>query len=449
MTSSRGPGRIRGQLRDGVAGVLSQGVTAATSLLAQLIAAVSLGLSQYGVFAVLLAMLVGVNALYIGFVCDSFTVFDRHAPRCRAALVCAASLLILLFTTAAAVLALTFAGGGVRSAALYAALVGCKLVAETVRRLFVVRVAFRALLFNDVCCLVVTALALATLPTVVWSPSLAVLFGSMCCGALAAVLVGLWQLPAVEWRGLRPGWTELPRLAEFAVWRALQSGLRPLTLLAARLVVANVVSTAAVGVLELARLVVAPLQVVINGSGSLLLGKLAARERGGARRDPRSIGRAAWLLAAGTVLGGLLSGTAAVLLAPLSFGRSIDAATVFGWVAYLAVWAAGLPYATELVTRRRARAVFVPRLVDSLVGLGLATPALLLGAPVAALPWSLALGGVYAVYRLRALAGSDSESAVARGVRADRQEPAPAAEAESHVRTPHVPEGRPDSGGGT
>ncbi|SFT67916.1 Membrane protein involved in the export of O-antigen and teichoic acid [Actinopolyspora lacussalsi subsp. righensis] len=407
MTSCRIPGWLRGQVRDGVAGVAAQGITAATSLLVQLVAAVSLGLSQYGVFAVLLAMLVGANALYIGFVCDSFTVFDRHEPRYRAALVSAALLVAALCVSGALLLALTFSGGGISLAVPYALLVGSKLAAETVRRLFVVRVSFRALLLNDVCSLVVTALALPVLLGASGEPTPEVLLGSMCCGALAAVSLGLWQLPRSEWRGLRPGITELPGLARFAVWRALQSGLRPLTLLAARLLVAGLISTAAVGVLELARLVVAPVQVVINGSGSLLLGKLAARERGGDRRDPRLIGRAAGALCGGTVVTGLLSAVLALLLAPPLFGRSVDAGAVFGWVAYLALWAAGLPYATELVTRRMSRAVFLPRLLDSVMGLAVATTVLSLDAPVAALPWALALGGGYAAYRLRTLVRSE------------------------------------------
>ncbi|NYH77941.1 O-antigen/teichoic acid export membrane protein [Actinopolyspora biskrensis] len=391
-------GKVAG---DGVAGILSQAATAAASFAVQLVAAGTLGLSDYGVFALLLAMLVGANALHVGFVCDGFTVFDRHDPGYRSSLVTGALLVMGACVLCAVVLASTASRDGPWLVAVYAVLVVCRLLAETVRRIFVARVNFGSLLSNDLCCLSVTLLALAVAPALFGEPNPTMLFGVMCCGALATILTGLVQLPGEERGRLRPGVREFPKLAGFAVWRALQAGLRPMTLLAVRLLVAGAVSTAAVGVLELARLVVAPVQVLINGSGSLLLGKIAARERSGDERDPAVLGKASRALVFATVVcGGVLGGVALVLVPPV-LGKSLDPVLVFGWVAYQVTWAAGLPYVTEIVARRASRRVFRIRLVDSLVGLVLTVAAVSVGATVVVLPSLLALGGIYTVYVAR------------------------------------------------
>jgi hypothetical protein len=59
--------------------------------------------------------------------------------------------------------------------------------------------------------------------------------------------------------------------------------------------------------------------------------------------------------------------------------------------------------------------VFIARLVDSVLGLGLAGIALKFGGGVAVVPWLMALGGLYAVWRVVRLA-----------IRTRNTEPAPA-----------------------
>ncbi|WP_347567497.1 hypothetical protein [Actinopolyspora sp. BKK1] len=401
MTSVRRGGVLGRLADDSAAGILSQAATAAASFAVQLVAAGTLSLSDYGVFALLLATLVGANALHVGFVCDGFTVFDRHDAGYRSSLVTGALLVMGLCVLGAVVLASTVSRQGPWLSAVYAVLVVCRLLAETVRRIFVARVDFGALLNNDLCCLAVTLLALAVVPALFGEPNPTVLFGVMCCGALATLLAGLVQLPREERGGLRPGVREFPDVAGFAVWRALQAGLRPLTLLAVRLLVASTISTAAVGVLELARLVVAPVQVLINGSGSLLLGRIAARERSGDERDPAVLGKACRVLVFATVVCGGVLAAAALVLSPRVLGKPLDPVLVLGWVSYQVAWAAGLPYVTELVARRASRRVFRIRFVDSLVGLGLAAVVVSTGTAVVVLPSLLALGGVYTVYAAR------------------------------------------------
>ncbi|MBA0126046.1 oligosaccharide flippase family protein [Haloechinothrix sp. YIM 98757] len=383
--------------------VVAQGLTAGTSLLLQVVAARSLGLAEFGAFALFLALLVSAAAVYTGYVGDSLAVLDRHEPRTRSALVTSALAGILLCAAIAAGAVLVVSGADAALVIAYPAMLACWLCKESVRRLLIARLEFGALVGNDCVYLLGT---LVTLGVFRWlaAVSLLALFTAMAVGALASVATGLAHLPRREWSGLRPATGGLRQLASFAAWRSAQAGLRPAALLAARVLVANLLSLTAVGMLEAARLVVAPLQVVINGAGSYLLPRFASAEREGLARTGRLTTRSVGILTVGTLgAGGALVALAGPVGA-LMTGTGVDRLLVLGWVAYLAVWGAGLPYVTELVARRHSRAVFTARLVDALIGLLLAAVLLAAGWGVTAVPWAMALGGVYAVWRVRRLA---------------------------------------------
>ncbi len=190
----------------------------------------------------------------------------------------------------------------------------------------------------------------------------------------------------------------------FAAWRSLQAALRPAALLGSRTVVSVAVSTAAVGLLEAGRLVVAPLQVVINGAGGFLLSNFAARMQRDAVNAQRLVNRATWLLLAGTGIGGVALTLLSNPLGQLLTGRAVDPLLVLGWVVYLMVWAAGLPHITEVVARRMSREIFVVRLVDSVLGVVLVAIVSALSGSVVAVPWLLACGGVYSAWQVRRLA---------------------------------------------
>lgn len=398
--NSRARGRVSGKL---VASVAAQAIAAATSLALQVIAARSLGLAEFGAFAVLLGLLVSASALFIGYVGDGMAVLDRHQPEIRSALVSSA---LLIFAGCAAVAVgavLVLRRAEFWLAVVYAAMVVAWLVRESVRRLLMARLEFGRLVVNDAVYLVAalgTVGGFAAAGTV----SLFALFSAMALGSLVALAVGVLCLPSSELARLRPGLAGMRELAAFGVWRAAQAMLRPVALLLARVLVGATLSLAAVGVLEAGRLVVAPLQVVINGVGGFLLAAFAARERAGAGGSGRLADRAGVLLLCGTVLGGLGFGLLAGPLGVLMTGGPVDVVLVIGWVLYLGTWAVGLPYVSECVARRHSRAVFVTRLVDSLVGLGLAAVVLLGGGPVVLVPFALAVGGAYSVLRLRVLA---------------------------------------------
>lgn len=381
--------------------VAAQAITAATSLALQVLAARTLGLAEFGAFALLLGFLVAASALYTGYVGDSMAVLDRHDDAVRGALVTSALAAWLLAAVAGAAAVFLFRGSEPELALAYAGLLVLWLLRETVRRLLMARLEFPRLLVNDVVYLLATLAALGLLAT--GGMSLVALIGAMALGAVVAAVAGAIGLPRRELVRLTPGWRGMRELAGFATWRAAQATLRPLALLAARVLVGAFGSLAAVGLLEAGRLVVAPLQVVINGAGSYLLPGFAAAERDPQRGRPRA-GRIAVVLAGGTlvcgVAGALLAGPLGRLLAEVE----VPGLLVLGWVVYLAIWAAGLPYVAEVVSRRLSRSTFTARLADSLFGLALVVIGLAAGADVAAVPWLLAGGGIYAVVRLRQLA---------------------------------------------
>ncbi|QWF84190.1 hypothetical protein [Amycolatopsis sp. CA-230715] len=394
---------LRGLLGRLGAPVLSQGITAGTSLLLQVLAARALGLAEYGAFAVYLAVLVSATALYTGYVGDSLAVLDRRDPRIRSALSASALIGLALCFAAGLVTSLVLRHGDYVAALLYAVMLVGWLVEETFRRVLIARQEFWKLVWNDTGYLLGTAVALGAWFATGAPVTLPMLFAAMGVGTITAIALGFAQVPPSESRGVRPGFAGLAEVAAFAGWRSLHATLRPAAQLAARVLVANLVSFTAVGMLEAGRLLIAPLQVVVNGAGGFLLAGFAAGERKG-RADHGLARRAAVLLTGATVLGGLVLTVFAHPLGTLLTGQPVDPVLLLGWVAYLAVWAVGLPYVTEVVARKLARTVFAVRLVDSVVGLGLAAAALVLGWPVAAVPWLLTVGGVYSAWRLGLIA---------------------------------------------
>jgi O-antigen/teichoic acid export membrane protein len=384
--------------------VISQGLTAGTSLLLQMAAARGLGLDQYGVFALFLSLLVSATALYAGYVGDSLAVLDRHDRTTRSALSAAALTALLLVFAVGVGSVLVVRSGDWAGGVVYAAMLVAWLVEETFRRLLIARLEFWKLVVNDLAYLLGTALSLAAWFVAAGGVTLITLFAAMGVGAVTAVVVGFAQVPARELRHLTPSWTGARAVASFAGWRSLQAALRPLALLLSRLLVANLVSLAAVGLLEAGRLVVAPLQVIINGAGSFLLAGFAAAERSAGGSTKTLANSAARTLAGVTVAGGALMALFARPLGRLMTGTEVDQLLLLGWVAYLGVWAAGLPYVTEVVVRRLSRSVFVTRLIDSVAGLVLVAAALSAGLSLTWVPWLMALGGFYSFWRLRALA---------------------------------------------
>ncbi|MGH3621592.1 MAG: hypothetical protein ACRDQ5_07355, partial [Sciscionella sp.] len=345
MLGTRAVRRLAGRV---TAPLLSQALTAGTSLLLQVVAARELGLAGYGAFALCIGFLASTTALYTAYIGDSVAVLDRHHPPTRAVLVTSAlAALGLSFALGAAVVCL-LGHGDLRTALVYAVMLVLWLVEDTFRRLFIARLEFWKLVGNDLTYLLGTVLGCCGLFLATGEVTLTLLFGAMTLGAAAAVLAGVIGVPRAERSRLRPGVAGMRAVVSFAGWRSLQGALRPTALLLSRTLVANLVTLTAVGVLEAGRLVVAPLQVVINGAGSFLLADFAAGERSGSAETRHLARRASVLLVAVTALGGAGMAVRAGPVGQLMTGTAVRPLLVLGWTAYLAAWAAGLPYVTEV-----------------------------------------------------------------------------------------------------
>jgi O-antigen/teichoic acid export membrane protein len=280
----------------------------------------------------------------------------------------------------------------------------CWLLEETGRRIMMARLEFWRLVINDATYIVVTLVALVALLLTGRSVSLLLMLVAMAIGAIASIVLALFQVPRREYAHLRVGRAGFAEVARFAVWRAMHASLRPLQLLVARVLLQQLVSLAAVGAVEAGRLVVAPIQTVINGAGSVLLSTSAHEQRRPTGATHRLAERAGAVLVTLTLVGGLIATVFAHPLGRLMAGTTVDPLLVLGWVLYLTLWGAAMGYITEAVTRRLTRAVFQIRLLDSVVGVVALVVGLRAGLGYQATPWLLSSGALYSVLRTRHLA---------------------------------------------
>ncbi len=372
--------------------MLSQGVVAVSGLVLQLVAVQLLGLTGYGAYVLCFGVLVTVTAVFTGFVGDSLTVLDRFDPGVRRALTTAGGMGIAAGAVLDGAVAAAVDGGGAAAGWTFALATVAWLAREVGRRVLMARLAYWHLVLADGVAVVATLGTLAVVLAVDRSTGLTGIFAAMAVGnAVAAVLVtGL--LPRRERAVARPGGAGLRAVAAFAVWRSLQVGLRPATLVVVRLLVAATGGLAAVGLLEAGRLILAPVQTVVNGAGGVLLSGGAAARRAG-RAPSGWTRRAAVLLVGASVLGGLVGAVFAGPVGNLLIDRPAPVGLVLGWAGFLAVAAATLPYATEITVHERSRTVFGIRLADSLTAVALVAVLAVLGLGVTWVPWSMAAAG--------------------------------------------------------
>jgi O-antigen/teichoic acid export membrane protein len=194
-------------------------------------------------------------------------------------------------------------------------------------------------------------------------------------------------------------------LASFASWRAAQVGVRFTSQSAMRFIIAAVASTATLGRVEAARLLLAPVQVVVNGSGFVLLPSYTQAVREGSLTVAR-VRRAIY------VLGGLsaAAGVVALVIRPwlsdlLTAGRfDVDAASVVAWTLATIGFAVGIPTGLAVTAARRSRRAFAVRAADAAIGLTVAALIAAMGATEWA-PAGLAVGAfVGAAWLLRDVA---------------------------------------------
>jgi O-antigen/teichoic acid export membrane protein len=354
-----------------VSGQLSQ---ALASFVLQALAARILGASGLGVFALLYGGIVLGTAVVSGFVGDSLTVLDRANAPIRAALQNWCALLSVAGGGIAAVASVATGLVHGWTAVFFGLATTAFIVEDSLRRLLMASMRFWALPVLDTVALVASLVVLAVEaarpgPLGLSDFMLALLVGQLAGGVAAAA-----QLPSVERRlaALRPA--AMAEVARFGRWRGAQQAVRPSMLTGARIVVTVVVSTAAYGQLEAARIYVAPALLVVNGVAAFLLPMYVASRERPVRWALRKADRAA----AGLLVTALVLGAAATaltpLLGPIVTGHSfhINALAVFGWTVYAASTATVTPYGGLAAVRGRQARVLGLRLLDSALSLAAA-----------------------------------------------------------------------------
>lgn len=383
---------VRDHLRSGSAALVSQGITAGSSLVLQVLALWQLGKSGLAFFAILSAgIMVTFNAVHTGLIGDALSVFDRHEPGIRRALVktsavsAAASLFVGFFG------ALLFAERSALSSGLFALALLAWTVEETGRRILMARLEFWKLVVNDAV-FAVASLATVGVILVIGDLSIEWLVASMLIGSIASIADAVRQLPREELELGPKAPAEMRRLIEFSGWRAGQIGIRPLSLLVSRIVIVGVASPASLGLLEAARLLIAPVLTAANGLGVFLLPTFAKR----AKSDD-DLGEM-WSIAALSAVAAAVLGTVSVIATPtvsrlLGQDPAIPTTLVASWVVYSIAYCANIPVVNALVARREARSLFNGRLVDAAIGVALSY-VLTSMSGIEAVPVGLAIGVV-------------------------------------------------------
>lgn len=387
-----------------LAAIASQGIVAASSLMLQIIALWKLGDKGLGQFALLFGILVTINSIQSGWLGDSLTVLDRFDPGVRRALVRSQVAIVGLVFGASTLLALPIGGVSRSTAVLFGLASTAWVVEETMRRLLIARREFNKLVVNDAS-FALGSFALVGFVVISGSTfALETLVLALLAGAVVSIAVGVIQLPPVELsRGIL-GPAKMTEVASFAIWRAAQVGLRPGSQTIVRFIVVWVASEAALGQLEAARLLLAPVLTVVNGAGVYLLPTYSAQAR--ERRQLRPGVPVAMLAVAAMAAG---YGTIAIALrSPLTDlltdgTTQVTLTALLAWTAFSIGFGAGVPAGNALVATGRSRDAFTIRIVDAVVGVATSVAiAVVFGTD--ATPFGLAVGtAVGAVLLLRRL----------------------------------------------
>lgn len=375
-------------MRSRAAGAIgAQGAQALASFVLQVAVARILGVEALGVFAILYGVVVLASGTITGFVGDSIVVLDRRDRVVRSALE-QYTVLFAVGTGLIAAACTTLAGlTGPLEGMLLAVAVAAFCAEEIVRRALMAELHFWRVAAIDSLGLVAALLVLAG--TAALAPlSLVTFLAALAVGQTVALMAGVRALPAAE-RYLVP---VLPggrrRVAAYGTWRSLQQFLRPALLTSVRSAVGVAAGLTATGLLESARVYVAPALLLVGGLSSYLFSTFARQRDRPLALRVRTADRAVAALLGVTVIVGAVAVAALPLVGAALFARPPDLRAVLGWLAYSASIAAVTPYgALAAVSGGQAR-VFAIRAIDTVLSLATVLAGLALGVDPA---WAAAL----------------------------------------------------------
>ncbi len=388
---SAAPSAARGWLRP-LGGVAAQGSQALTGLALQVLAARLLGVEGLGRFAALYAFLVLATALSSGLVGDSLTVLDRHRPAIRSAL--QRYWLVLSVGLGAAVAAGTWATGLLSSTGVVAfgAATTMFLLQDVLRRLLMAAMTFWRIVAVDLTVLLGSVGYVALAHWRSGAVGLEQLFAGMAVGLAVGCVTAVACLPRGErwmapWRG-----ADWRAVMAYGSWRALQQVVRPATMAGVRVACVTLVSFAAAGELEAARIYMAPAMIVVGGVNTVLFASYAADRSRPLAGQLRRVDLNVLVLLGATGLLSLVAVLALPWLAPLLTGGDylVSVVAVAGWAGFAAATAASTPYGQLAAVRGGHVGVLVVRTAESALALGVVVALLAGGMPVVGVPWVLA-----------------------------------------------------------
>lgn len=375
-------------------GVSAQASQALGSFALQIMAARLLGVEGLGRFATVYALIVLATALVTGFVGDSLTVLDRQDRRVRAGL--QAWWLGLSVLTGVSIGAGVGLAGFVEpvSAVVVGLATTVFVLEDTLRRLLMAGLAFWRIIVVDLAGLVVAVGVVLTAVRSVDEVGLVHLFGALAAAQTVALGVAIALLPAPERRMVSLRGADLKAVAVYGSWRSVQLAVKPAMLAAVRVVGIAVVSAAAIGELEAARIYLSPAMIMVSGLTSVLFAGYAA-SRGASLHNLLHQGdRAVARLVLGVAVLTIFALLALPWAGPLITGGEYELSTlaILGWAAFAAATAATSPYSALAGVRGRQSVVVTIRLVESAVSLLVVSALLWAGASIVWTPLVLAVG---------------------------------------------------------
>ncbi len=395
-------GRIAGKAAGAVSGQLTQ---ALGSFVIQAVAARELGLSGFGVFAVMYGSIILATAISSGLIGDSLTVLDRHDRATRAAL---QNWCVIVSSSAGVVAAGTSLAIGTASTADalgFGLLAFIFIIEDALRRALMAVLKFWRLPVVDLASFAASLVYLRVCAVVGVRLTVSHFLFAVLAGQLAAAILAVVLLPAEERPVLAARTTHMTRVFGFGMWRAAQQSVRPGLLTVMRLLVTVIAGIAVYGRLEAARVYMAPALLVVTGMGSLMLPMWVKRRNEGLRRLLQRADHAAAALGATTLIVGGLGAALLPIAGPVVTGGryEIEGLAVFGWAVYAASSAAVTPYGTLAALQAGQGRVVAMRLVEPAVGLLALVIALwVFDLSASWTPYLLALGSFASGYAIRA-----------------------------------------------
>lgn len=379
--------------RNAVGAIGAQGAQAVASFVLQVIVVHALGLSGLGTFSILYGVMVLVAGILTGFVGDSLVVLERRAHPVRSAL----QQYALALGTVAGIISAVVAGLSglitLDQAVLFAISVLFFGLEEIMRRLLMSNFKFwRVAAIDSFSFLVVLiVVGIAKLAGVLTLDAFLI---AISIGQLGAILLGIPLLPRAERFAVGFRHADYRGVAAYGIWRSGQQLLRPGLLTIERTFVTIFLGLSATGLLETARVYVAPAMLVISGLTSFLFVSYARDKNATVTEQLPKADRAVGAMMAVTVAMGVVLLALLQLLGHILFGTTPQLAAVVGWLLYTATVSAVTPYGALAAVGGRQSLVFAFRLGDTIVSALSVVILLALGGPADLVPIIMCIGSV-------------------------------------------------------